>query len=48
MIPQLHDHPHQTSSSPLTANLFIGTPPPEDKPDHVWFVFSAATKVALI
>ena len=35
-IPHLHDHPHQTPSPPLTANSFIGTTPPEDKPDHVF------------
>ena len=36
MIPHLHDHPHQTPSPLLTANSFIGTPPPEDKLDHVF------------
>ena len=30
-IPHLHDHPHQTPSPSLTANSFIGTPPPEDQ-----------------
>ena len=35
-IPHLHDHLHQTPSPPLTANSFIGTPPPEDKPNHVF------------
>ena len=36
MIPNLHDHHHQPPPPPLTANSFIGTPPPEDKPDHVF------------
>ena len=36
MIPHLHDHPHQPPPPPLTANLFIGTPPPEDRSDHVF------------
>ena len=36
MIPHLHHHPHQPPPPPLTANSFIGTPPPEDKPDHVF------------
>ena len=34
--PHLHDHPHQPPPHPLTANSFIGTPPPEDKIDHVF------------
>ena len=37
-ILHLHDHPHQTPSPPLTANSFIGTPPPEDKLDHVFWL----------
>ena len=36
MIPHLHDPPHQPTPPPLTANSFIGTPPPEDKLDHVF------------
>ena len=36
MIPHLHDHPHQPPPPPLTAKSFIGTPPPEDKPDNVF------------
>ena len=39
-IPHLHQHPHQTPSPPLTANSFIGNPPPEDKPDQIfWLLF---------
>ena len=45
-IPHLHDHPHQTPSPPLTANSFIGTPPPEDKPDQIfWLLLIIAKKV---
>ena len=36
MNPHPHDHPSQLLSPPLTANSFIGTAPPEDKPDHVF------------
>ena len=36
ITPHLHDHPYQPLSPPLTAHSFIGTPPPEDRPDHVF------------
>ena len=34
--PHPHDHSYQPPSPPLTANSFIGPPPPEDKPDNVF------------
>ena len=34
--PHLHDHAHQPPPPPLAGNSFIGTPTPEDKPDHVF------------
>ena len=36
ITPHLHDHPYQPPSAPLTANSFIGPPPPEDKPNHIF------------
>ena len=34
-----YDPSSQSSSQPLTENLFIGTPLPEDKPDNVFHLF---------